>query len=103
VQVVNGTLPQGTSMSVIVRRTDIPGHPDSIQSATVDARGRFLLEGLATGVYQINLLVSVPSHSGKDAPGRSLGEIKQTFTASSGAESQVTFVLDASIAKEEKR
>jgi Carboxypeptidase regulatory-like domain len=103
VQVVNGALPAGARLSVFARRADIPNQPASAQPASVDARGRFLLEGLATGVHEIILTVYATSPSGDAAPSRPWAQVKQTITVSSGAESQVTLVLDVSNAKEEKR
>jgi hypothetical protein len=103
VQVVNGTLPEGSRLIVIASRADIPGRPGSAQSASVDVRGRFLLEGLATGLYEILLQVLAPSPSGGAASLRRWASVKQTITASSGAETQLTLVLDASNVKEERR
>jgi hypothetical protein len=105
VQVVGGTLPEGARLSVSARRADLPGRPSSASVVSVDARGRFLLEGLATGVHEISLMAFVLSSSG-GTPLSPLGPpVRQTISVTSGAESQVTLVLDlnASNVKEEKR
>ncbi|HEV2668060.1 MAG TPA: carboxypeptidase-like regulatory domain-containing protein, partial [Blastocatellia bacterium] len=60
VQIVGGTLPEGARLSVSARRADLPDRPGSASSVTVDARGRFLIEGLTTGVHEISLMVFVP-------------------------------------------
>jgi hypothetical protein len=105
VQVVGGTLPEGARLSVSARRADLPGRPGSASDASVDARGRFLIEGLATGVHEISLTVFVPSQSG----GRPLSPlrppIRQTVSVTSGTESELTLVLDLNTpsGKEEKR
>jgi len=105
VQVVGGTLPEGARLSVSARRADLPDRPSSSSSVTVDARGRFLIEGLTTGVHEISLMVLVPSQSG----GRMLSQlrppVRQTVSVTSGGESDVTLTLDLNApgAKEEKR
>jgi hypothetical protein len=105
VQVVGGTLPEGARLSVSARRADLPDRPSSASSVTVDARGRFLIEGLTTGVHEISLMVFVPSQSG----GRMLSPlrppVRQTVSVTSGAESDVTITLDLNArgVKEEKR
>ena len=105
VQIVGGALPEGARLNVSARRADLPGQPSSASVISVDARGRFLIEGLATGVHEISLMVFVPSQSG----GRMLSPlgppVRQTISVTTGAESQVTLVLDlnASSVKEGKR
>lgn len=105
VQIVGGTLPEGARLSVSAQRTDLSGQPSSASSVSVDARGRFLIEGLATGVHEISLMVFVPSPSG----GRPLSPlrppVKQTISVTSGTESELTLVLDLNTpsGKEEKR
>jgi len=105
VQVVGGTLPEGARLSVSARRADLPGRPSSASVVSVDARGRFLLEGLATGVHEISLMVFVPSPTGGTLLSPLRAPVRQTVSVTSEAESQVTLVLDlnAPSVKEEKR
>jgi len=105
VQVVGGSLPEGARLSVHARRADVQGRPGSASVESVDARGRFLLEGLATGAHEITLTVYVPSQPGATMPIRQWASVKQTVSVTSGAESQVTLVLDvnASNGKEKKQ
>lgn len=105
VQVVGGTLPEGARLSVSARRANLPGWPSSASGVTVDARGRFLLEGLATGVYEISLMVFVPSPAGGTHLSPLRPPVRQTISVTSGAESQAMIVLDlnASSVKKEKR
>jgi hypothetical protein len=105
VQVVGGTLPEGARLSVSARRADLPGRPSSASVVSVDARGRFFLEGLATGVHEISLIVFVPSPSRGTLLSPLRPPVRQTVSVTSGAESQVTLVLDlnAPSVKEEKR
>ena len=105
VQIVGGALPDGARLSVSAHRADLPGWPISGSVVSVDARGRFLIEDLATGIYEILLTTFVPSPSG-GTPLSPIGpRIRQTISVTSGAESQVTIVLDlnASSVKEGKR
>lgn len=105
VQVVGGTLPEGTRLSVSARRVDFPSRPSSATPASVDARGRFLIEGLATGVHEISLTAYVPPQSGGRGPSPLQPPVRQTVSVTSGAESEVTLNLDlnAMKVKEEKR
>jgi hypothetical protein len=67
-------------------------------STTVDGRGRFSLEGLVPGDYEITLTAMsvVPSSPGPAAPARlSPGPLaKQNVSVSNGAEAEVTFVVE---------
>ena len=56
VQIVGGTLPDGARVSVSARRTD--GQNLSSKFAQVDARGRFTLESLVPGEYDLMLTAS---------------------------------------------
>src|SRR5262249_12047892 len=105
VQVVGGSLPEGARLSVYARRADAQGRPSSASPGSVDARGRFLLEGLSTGAHEITLTVYVPSQPGATMPIRQWASVKQTVSVTSGAESQVTLVLDVNapnVKKEER-
>lgn len=58
IQIVGGQLPEGARMSVVARRTDAPGGGISGSPAQVDARGQFLIQGLAAGEYELTLNAS---------------------------------------------
>jgi protocatechuate 3,4-dioxygenase beta subunit len=57
VQYINGTLPKDARVTASARRADVPVGLPSAVSATVDARGQFLLEGLAAGEYEVRVNV----------------------------------------------
>jgi hypothetical protein len=105
VQILGGTLPEGARLSVSARRADLPGQPSSMSSASVDSRGRFLIEGLTTGVHEISLRVFVPSQSGGRMLSPLQSPVRQTVSVTSGTESEVTLTLDlnGSSMKGEKR
>jgi hypothetical protein len=105
VQIVGGTLPEGARFSVSARRTDLPDRSNFVSDITVDERGRFLIEGLATGVYEISLMVLAPSQSGGRMMSPLRPPVRQTVSVTSGSESEVTLTVDLSApnVKEEKR
>jgi hypothetical protein len=105
VRILGGTLPEGARLSVLAHRADLPGRPSSSPGASVDERGRFLIEGLATGVHEISLTVFVPSPAGGTLLSPFRPPVRQSVSVTSGAGSEVTLVLDlnASGVKEEKR
>ncbi len=55
-QYVNGTLPADARVNVQLRRADVPARGPGGRSAEVDARGRFVLEGVPAGEYEITLM-----------------------------------------------
>jgi hypothetical protein len=58
VQIVGGQLPEGARMSVIARRADAPTTGVSGIPSQVDARGQFVIQGLAAGEYELTLSAS---------------------------------------------
>jgi hypothetical protein len=57
VQIVGGQLPEGARLVVMARRVDSPT-PNSGPPAQVDARGQFVIQGLAAGEYELTLNAS---------------------------------------------
>jgi protocatechuate 3,4-dioxygenase beta subunit len=96
VKVENGTLPEGLRMNVIARRTNEANGPMS-RGSQVDTRGRYLLEGLATGEYEISLYVYLVTTGSRP---RGFPPIKQNVTVTSGAASEVNFTFDLNTIKE---
>jgi len=93
VEVVGGTLPENLRFDVSANRADMPRKPASASNVFVDAQGRFILRGLATGDHEITLTPFFPSPQGRIRSGR-WSEIKQTISVKDGAESQITFVFN---------
>lgn len=94
VEVKGGALPPGTRMSVGARREGQAA--DAIapnNSAEVDARGQFLLEGLAPGTYKVTLQAWNPN---ADEPARlpPMPPVQQTVTISGNARQEAVLVLD---------
>jgi hypothetical protein len=83
-------------LRVLARRLD--NDSSVTASAGVDARGRFSVEGLLPGDYEVAVNVILVTPSSPSAPSiirsapRSLG--KQNVTVSNGTETSVTMVID---------
>lgn len=90
VDVTNGPLPEGTRIfaSVYKAGEDENGRPTSYSNA--DARGRFILEGLVTGDYQLIVRAQLPSPTG----GGRLITGRQSVSVSNGIETQANVILD---------
>jgi protocatechuate 3,4-dioxygenase beta subunit len=86
VKLENGPLPTDARMGISIRRrNDTAGH----RGAQVDSRGRFLIEGMAAGEYELTLHVFVPGVQPPRFP-----RVKQNVVVASGIESEVNFTLD---------
>jgi hypothetical protein len=69
---------------------DMVGSP---KSATVDAAGRFVIEGLVPGTYTVTLSVMLDPSSG-DRSGEKEIKVKQTVAVAREGETEITLVLD---------
>jgi Carboxypeptidase regulatory-like domain len=94
VQVVGGSLPEDLRFNVSARRVDAHGNPRYVQPVIVDARGRFLIEGLISGEHEITLTPFIPSPDGSMNVVSRWPRVKQIISVTSGGESQVTFVYN---------
>jgi hypothetical protein len=89
----NGTPPESGRLWVLLRPAD-NFNSTSSKSGQVDERGRFLIEGLPAGEYEMSF-----AHSGNFPLHK---PIQQRVTVTNGTESQVTLVVEL-IAKEKDR
>jgi len=98
VKIQNGQLDPDTRLRVTARRLEAQGPVTA--SELVDARGRFILEGLIPGEYELILnamSVRPPSApAGPAPPGVVTPKLlaKQNVTVSNGSEAEVTLVVD---------
>ncbi len=96
VRVQGGELAPGTRLMISAARLG----GDGMRRSTIpDARGRFSLEGLVPGEYEItvNPMVVTPSAPGAPPPpGRQSNRMlaKQNVTVANGVETEVTLVID---------
>lgn len=88
VRVENGSLPEGARMYVSARRKGDTGQWN--RGTAVDSRGRFLLEGLATGEYELVLRTNLPGMP----PPRRVPSVRQNVSATNGVEVEVTLTVD---------
>jgi hypothetical protein len=102
VQLVGGALPEGVTMSVYARRTDVQ-ILSGIRPAQVDARGRLTLEGLAAGEYELvltaspRMVISVGPDGNSGTSSATPGfprTIRQKITVPQTGEVSVTLTLD---------
>jgi hypothetical protein len=93
VKVVGGTLSDGYRFEVIAIGTDQTLPFD--REAGVDARGRFIIENLRPGEYEIYVIPQHPHH-------RDLSYVKKRVFVGSDNQQPVTFVIDLSRKEEDK-
>ncbi|MBS1786654.1 MAG: carboxypeptidase regulatory-like domain-containing protein [Acidobacteria bacterium] len=96
VEIQGGTLPPGVKLMVRAQREGMSEDLFGTGNAEIDARGQFLIEGLAVGTYKLKLL------SVSFAPGDrvKLPPVEQTVAVAANSRQEVVLVLDLS--KEEK-
>jgi len=97
------SLPAGARLSVSARRLGVAaGPPWSGNSVEVDARGRFILDGLAAGDYEVAVRGWIAGQPGTP-PGARLPNIKQNVTVPGSGETLITLVYDLSAKPEERQ
>jgi hypothetical protein len=95
VRIENGTLPEGSRFYVTARRPTVI--EQSLPGAEVDERGRFSMEGLPTGQYQLRV-------AGRFGPnGPPLKPVTQIVNVTNGVETQVTLTVDPNAKNEPEK
>ena len=85
VKVENGPLPQGGRVVVWIKRLGDTG--SNFRSYNLDARGHFLIEGVAAGSYELNVNANIPGR-------RTPPSAKQPIEVSDGTLNDVVVTLD---------
>jgi hypothetical protein len=85
VKVENGPLPQGGRVVVWIKKLGDTG--SKFRSYNLDARGHFLIEGVAAGSYELNVNANIP---GRQTP----PSAKQPIEVSDGTVNDVVVTLD---------
>jgi hypothetical protein len=85
----NGTPPEGTRIYISIHKAGDDENAPPLAYTQPDARGRFVLDGLVAGDYQVIVRAQVPL-----ANGNTLITGRQNVTVSNGSESQTTVILD---------
>jgi hypothetical protein len=91
VKITGGSLPGGVRLFVTAVRVNTGS---SAPAYEIDERGRFVIERLAPGEYELTLLFAFAAPPG--ARPTMPPPVKQTVTVTNGAEAQVTLTLDLS-------
>ena len=87
VNLENGTLPNGAR--IFVRLTKPGENFSNMTPPQVDARGRFLIEGLATGMYEVHVAVG-------GAPQMKPQNVKREVSVQDGVITDITITVDMS-------
>ncbi|MCA1613426.1 MAG: hypothetical protein LC800_04555, partial [Acidobacteria bacterium] len=99
VNVTGGQLPEGARLTVSSRRIGASSGGFG-GGAEVDSRGRFSIEGLMTGEYELTVRAFVRAPAG--GPAVPFPSVKQTVNVLDSGEVSVTFVYDLSKSTEPK-
>lgn len=91
VQMEGGEIPAGAMMFLSLRRIGAV-HDQGRRPPFPDSRGRFALDGLLPGEYELSLTVQVRPVPG--SPQMNSKSVKQTVMVTNGAETQVTVIVD---------
>jgi hypothetical protein len=84
VKLENGPLPSGSRLQVWIRK--VGDTSSNSRPYTPDLRGRFLIEGIDAGDYELNVQV--------DVPGREPPRATQTITITDGTVTEVAITVD---------
>ncbi|HEX6719043.1 MAG TPA: carboxypeptidase regulatory-like domain-containing protein [Pyrinomonadaceae bacterium] len=94
VKAENGTLPEGARFFVRLNKAGESGMPNpmAMRPPQVDARGRFLIEGIPAGTYELtaNLMITTPTPAPFARPA------KKEVTVQDGVTTDVTITIDLS-------
>jgi protocatechuate 3,4-dioxygenase beta subunit len=104
-QVTGGALPEGWQMTVMASSERDGGTNGFVGQAEVDNKGRFVIEGLLPGEYQL-VLMARPEISPNSPPAPALNmpaPVTQKVVVTKGQEAQVTMTLDLSKKNQKER
>lgn len=94
VKVEGDDITAGTMMFLNIRRAGT-NQPLNRRTPTVDSRGRFVIDGLPAGEYELSLIFQTkPAAPVAGGPTIISKDVKQTVTVTNGTESQVTMLVD---------
>lgn len=100
VKIEGGTLPESTNMYVNLIKVGATG-PANLPGSDVDSRGRFLLENVPSGDYEV--MLNIMQQPGPDAqPPKQLGPVKKSVSVSDGGQVDVTLTVDLNASAQEK-
>jgi hypothetical protein len=92
VQIEGGEIPQGAMMFLSLQRAGTNQPQQYRRPPVPDSRGKFAVDGLLPGEYELSLTLQVRPVSG--SPQMSPRFVKQKVTVTNGTETEVTIVVD---------
>lgn len=92
VQIEGGEIPPGAMMFMSLQRSGANQPQQNRRPPVPDSRGRFVVDGLLPGEYELSLTFQVKPISGSTQMSPKF--VKQKVTVTNGAETQVTIVVD---------
>ena len=90
VKLENGSLPPGGRLHISISKVGDAINTPSGSATAADGRGRFIIEGLATGTYELTVNVFVPGR--RQRPGT-----KQLVTVTNGSATDVMVAVDLTL------
>ena len=95
VKVIGGELPQDFLLTALAKRADDPA--SIAQSAPIDGRGQFMIQGLAPGEYELQLSVMSGEPMDKRVPklGPLITKVRERVVINNGAEMRATLIIDS--------
>lgn len=96
VNITGGQLPDGWKIIAFANRRDDPGNHDG-GHAEVDGKGRFAMEGLLDGEYELMVVAHMNNRPTNQAP----PSVRQRVRITNGGEMQVNVTLDLSKKEQE--
>lgn len=89
VRAEGGEMPEGSRLFITVHKPGEDANARPLAYTQPDTRGRFIIEGLAPGEYQLTLRAMFPPVSNQRP-----ATLKQNVTVANGVETESTFTLD---------
>jgi hypothetical protein len=84
----NGLLPSGAQVAVRLMKPGETSPDMNMRASPVDLRGRFVIEGVAAGSYELNVTAYIPGLRNREPSAR------QQINVADGAVTEVTVTLD---------
>ena len=97
VALLGGSLPKGSPMMAFARLANSP-QSDNQLGSSVDAKGNFVIQGVAPGIVEVEVTCYLNPAAGE----RGMVTVKQTVTVVSGVPAEVDLVLDLSAKERDK-
>jgi hypothetical protein len=99
VKVENGDIADLARMFINIRRTGSAQYLN-VRNPTPDSRGRFIIDGLQPGEYDVSLIVQIkPGTTVEGKPAVFTKDVKETIRVTNGTETQLTMLVTLTAAE----